>query len=163
MIAPIENAFRRSEITRAITKEESLRILKDAADAGLIHSTANHQEGIYYICNCCICCCGILRGISEFDVPAAVVASDFHTIVDKSLCTGCGTCVEQCHFGALGIQGDICIVNESRCVGCGLCVPSCSFEAISLKRRTEGKTVPPENLKLWMKKRAQQRGIKTST
>jgi hypothetical protein len=38
IFAPIEGAFDHSQTTRAISKEEALRILREAEDAGLVHS-----------------------------------------------------------------------------------------------------------------------------
>jgi len=42
LFAPLEGAFNASDVTRAITKEEALRLLLDAEEAGLVHSTSNH-------------------------------------------------------------------------------------------------------------------------
>ena len=47
--APIEGVFDHSETTRPITKEEAFRILREAEDAGLVHSPGNYQDDNYYI------------------------------------------------------------------------------------------------------------------
>jgi electron transport complex protein RnfB len=47
--APVEGVFDHSETTRAIAKEEALRILHEAEDAGLVHSPGNYRDGNYYI------------------------------------------------------------------------------------------------------------------
>ncbi len=65
MLAPVEDVFRDTGETRKITKEESLRILHEAANAGLVHSTGNYRDNNFYICNCCTCCCGVLRSVTE--------------------------------------------------------------------------------------------------
>jgi len=46
--------------------------------------------------------------------------------IDPELCTGCGTCVERCRFGAMrmGPEGKA-VVDELRCEGCGLCFLVC--------------------------------------
>ncbi len=62
VFSQVEHAFDRSKIDRALTKEEALKILRETEEAGLVHSSGNYREGIEYICNCCICCCGIMRG-----------------------------------------------------------------------------------------------------
>lgn len=160
LFAPIEGAFDDSEATRPITKEEALCILGEAEEAGLIHSAANYQGQLFYICNCCTCCCGVIRGLAEFGNPTALARSDFRAVVDAEVCTGCESCVERCQFGALSVPEDACLVDYDRCVGCGQCVSVCPTEALSLERRPEGEVPePPANEKEWMDQRAQERGI----
>jgi Pyruvate/2-oxoacid:ferredoxin oxidoreductase delta subunit len=160
VFAPVEGAFDHSQVDRVITKEEALQILREAEEAGLVHSTGNYRDGHYYICNCCTCCCGILRSVVEFGVSATAVRSDFHTVVDEELCIGCGDCLERCQFGALSVPEDICTVDYSRCVGCGLCTTVCPTDALHLERRPEGKVpLPPADIKEWMVQRAEGRGI----
>jgi electron transport complex protein RnfB len=160
VFAPVEGAFDHSEVDRAITKEEALRILHEAEEAGLVHSTGNYRDRHYYICNCCTCCCGILRSVAEFGVSTTAVRSDFHAVVDAEVCIGCGDCLERCQFGALSVPEDVCVVDYDRCVGCGLCATVCSTEALYLQRRPEGEVpLPPADIKEWMVQRAQARGI----
>jgi len=160
VFAPVEGAFDHSEINRPISKAEALRLLHDTEEAGLVHTTANHREGHYYICNCCTCCCGILRGVAEFDIPTAVARSDFRTLVDAEVCSACEDCLERCQFGALSIPDEVCVVDEARCVGCGVCVIECSTGALSMARRPEGQVpAPPADLKDWMLQRAETREI----
>ena len=49
IFAPVEGVFDHSEIDRAITKEEAVRILREAEDAGLVHSPGNYQDENFYI------------------------------------------------------------------------------------------------------------------
>jgi electron transport complex protein RnfB len=160
VFAPIEGAFDHSEADRAISKEEALRILGDAAEAGLIHSTGNYRSGTNYICNCCTCCCGILRGISEFDIPTAAAHSAFRMVVEPALCIGCADCVDRCQFGALTVPEDLAVIDEARCMGCGQCVLACTVDALVLERRpAEEILMPPDDLRDWMVKRSQARGL----
>ncbi len=160
VFAPVEGVFDHHEATRAITKEESLRLLREAEDAGLVHSPGNYQDGNFYICNCCTCCCAVLRSVAEFGIPSAIASSDFVCTVDADLCLGCGDCLERCQFGALAIPEDVCLVDAGRCVGCGLCVTVCPTEALSLVRRPEGVIPPPPvNFPEWMSERAKVRGL----
>jgi electron transport complex protein RnfB len=160
VFAPVEGAFESSEINRPINKAEALQLLHDTEEAGLVHTTANHREGHYYICNCCTCCCGILRGVTEFDIPSAVARSEFWAVVDADVCAACEDCLERCQFGALSIPEGVCVVDEARCVGCGLCVIECSTGALSMARRPEGQVAElPSNLKDWMLQRAEAREI----
>ena len=148
--APIEGAFDNSEVDRAISKEEALQILRDTEEAGLVHTTGNFQGSSNYICNCCTCSCGILRGVAEFNRPSAIAKADFLVVVDSDLCMACGDCLERCQFNALELDEEICLVDSQNCVGCGLCVPVCPENALVLVRRPEGEILPPpENLKTW--------------
>ncbi|MBC7249663.1 MAG: 4Fe-4S binding protein [Anaerolineae bacterium] len=163
VFAPVESAFDHSEVTRAITKEEALRILHEAEEAGLVHSTANHRDQHFYICNCCTCSCGILRGVAEFGIPTAIASSDFHAVVETEVCAGCGDCLERCQFGALSVPEDVCVVDYARCVGCGLCATVCPTGALHLERRPEGEAPPlPADIKEWTSQRAQARGLSLS-
>ena len=160
VFAPVEGAFDHSEVDRAITQEESLRLLREAEELGLVHSTGNYRDGRNYICNCCTCCCGILRGVAEFGIPTAITHSDFYAVVDAEACIGCGDCVERCSFGALSAPDDICGVDYARCVGCGVCAVACSTGSLHLERRPEGEVpAPPTDIKAWMAQRAEERGI----
>jgi ferredoxin len=160
VFAPVEGAFDHSRVDRAITKEEALQILHQAEEAGLIHSTGNYVGPHYYICNCCTCCCGIMRGVAEFGIPTAVARADFRAVVDGEACVGCGDCVERCQFGALALADGTCTVDAVRCVGCGLCASVCPSGALYLERRPEGEVPPPpEDVKAWGAQRAAARGI----
>jgi len=160
LFAPIENAFARSSTTRPISKEQALRILRDCEEAGLVHSSGNYQRGIGYICNCCPCCCGIMRGITELGIANSMGKADFYAAVDPGLCVGCETCLDRCHFGALSITDGVCMVDRERCAGCGLCVSSCPEGALTLRRKpTEQMSPPPVDVREWLEERAKLRGI----
>lgn len=153
--APIEGAFDHSDIDRAISKDEALAILCHAEEAGLVHSTRNTRSDIDYICNCCPCCCGILRSLTEFNIPTAVARSDFRTAVDAELCVGCGDCLERCPFHALSMPALLAMIDEARCMGCGLCASTCSTEALHLERRRAGEVQQtPANVEAWRAERS---------
>lgn len=160
VFAPVEGAFDKNETIRPLTKEEALQLLRKTEEAGLVHTVGNYRDGISYICNCCTCCCGILRGVAEFGVPSAVAHSAFYATVESALCLGCGNCVERCQFGALSVQDGVCRVNYARCVGCGVCVVGCPSGALCLQRRPEEEQPPlPADIKDWMLRRAEERGV----
>jgi len=160
VFAPSAGVFDYSKTDRAITKDEALRILREAEEAGLVHTAGNYRDDHHYICNCCTCCCGILRGVAEFGAPSAVAHSDFHAVVDADLCSGCEDCIERCQFDALAVPDDVCEVDYARCVGCGVCTIVCPTDALRLERRPEGKTLPlATDDNEWMVWRAEERGI----
>ncbi|MFW9795855.1 MAG: DUF362 domain-containing protein [Candidatus Thorarchaeota archaeon] len=158
-----ENAFDDDELTKSITKEESLRLLKEAEDAGLVHCTYNVQSGQTFICNCCTCCCGVLRGVDKVAEPRQYIKTDFVMTVNADLCTGCETCIDRCQFGALSIPEDIAVVNPKRCIGCGVCAVVCPEGALKIKRvETPEKPEQPTNQLDWMTQRAMSRGVDPS-
>ncbi|MFC1683291.1 DUF362 domain-containing protein [Candidatus Zixiibacteriota bacterium] len=160
VFAPVEHAFDNCQDERPISKEESLAILRQTEEAGLIHSTANRLDQVFYICNCCTCCCGVMRGVAEWGNLDAVARSDFRVVVDTEICTGCETCVDRCQFKALSVPEEVCVVDYGRCVGCGQCVSVCPMEALSLERRPEGELPEvPADESDWMERRAKERGI----
>ena len=156
-MSPLEDYFEDFFWGRAISKEEALDVLKKSEDVGLIHLTANTKEGNIYICNCCGCCCGMLRGIIELDNLDAVAHSNYVAVVDEDICSSCGDCLDRCHVEAITID-ETAIVNE-RCIGCGLCITKCPVEAIKLVKREEGDILDvPENQYDWWEKRGKASG-----
>lgn len=161
IMAPVEGAFDHDELTRPITKEEALRVLRVAEEAGLVHTTGNFRDRHYYICNCCPCCCAVLRGLTEFAVPTAVARSGFRSVVDPEVCLGCGACADRCPFGALSVPEDVAVVDRARCLGCGVCTLACPAGAIRMERLpAEEVPLPPANIQEWMLLRAQARGLR---
>ena len=160
ILAPVENAFEGSQDIRPLTKEEALVVLREAEEAGLIHSSGNYRRGNSYICNCCTCSCGVMRGIAEFGIQTAVARSAFRAVVETGTCVGCGNCLDRCQFRALSVQDGVAHIDPDVCAGCGLCVTTCPVEALHLERRPEDETSkPPATLLHWMKERAEVRGI----
>ena len=160
-MSEVPGAFDKNTIVTVLTRDEAQATLQRAADAGLVHSVSNNQKGIHYICNCCTCSCGILRGMSEIGIANVVARSSFVNQDDQQICNGCEDCLEYCQFNALSMGDDMIMqVNSMRCVGCGVCVPHCSTESLGMVMRPEGEVVPPpETLKDWGVERAADRGI----
>lgn len=52
---------------------------------------------------------------------------------DPDLCTGCGTCVEQCPVSALSMGDQVPQVDPSTCITCFCCQEICPEQAITLK------------------------------
>ena len=151
-------AFDSNEVIRALTHEQAKDTLQRAAQAGLVHTVTNRQEGLSYICNCCTCSCGILRGVAELGLANAVARSAFVNQVDEALCMGCEDCLEFCQFDALQM-GDFTVqIVASRCTGCGVCIPTCPENALSLTRRPEDEILPvPSNRTDWGTRRLEER------
>ncbi len=156
-------AYDGSPYVRALTQEEALATLRRAAEAGLVHSVSNTQEGTWYVCNCCTCACGILRGMAELGIANVIARSSFVNVVDESRCIACGACVDVCQFGALTLDGTA-HVDDVRCVGCGVCTLACPQSALSLVARPADQVLPPPRTERdWQSARATERGIDLET
>ena len=52
---------------------------------------------------------------------------------DEALCTGCGTCVDQCPASALTLEGALPRVDPELCIGCFCCQELCPERAMALR------------------------------
>ena len=130
-------------------------------EEGLVHVTYNIENGQIFICNCCTCCCGLLRSVKEFNAPYLLAKSHFTAAIDRESCSACGVCAdERCPMNAIVEEdGEYAVLNE-RCIGCGVCVSSCPTESIKLERKPESEhDKPPANLMDWNLKRAAEHRI----
>jgi ferredoxin len=159
VLSEVPGSFDQSLSIRSLTREGALATLRRAAEAGLVHSVSNNQQGLWYICNCCTCSCGILRSMVKLGIANVIASSAFVLHVDEELCNACGACVERCQFNALTMDM-VAEVDRVRCVGCGVCTIVCPEEAMSLVRRPEEEIKEiPVTLMDWMEERAQMRGL----
>ncbi len=147
----------RSEM-EALDLESALAILDEAARAGLVHTISNQKKDISYVCNCCTCSCGLLRGIAEANIANVVAKSSYYARVNVDDCIGCATCIALCQFGAISMT-DAAQINEDVCVGCGVCARSCPEGAISpsLRQPVEMPDIP-ETMNDWLEQRMRFRG-----
>jgi electron transport complex protein RnfB len=158
VFAPVEGAFDHSGVDRPVSTEEALSILRQAADAALVHTVYNFREGIHHICNCCTCACMFLRGVVEFGRFTGIARSAFRSVVESELCIGCGDCIERCPFGALSLRERVCVVENLRCMGCGLCAAACPTGAIRLEQLAEDdKPALPVSRQAWAEQRLRRR------
>ncbi len=136
---------------RYMTKDEMKRKLREFDEAGLVHQVNNARTGLTFICNCCRCCCGLLRAYTEFGNPDVLASSGFLPVVDADLCTGCGVCEEErCTMGAIELLDKTAVVDPDLCIGCGLCATGCTSEAIKMERKEEPAVPPATNVDMAM-------------
>jgi len=147
VFADTPDAFAGSTTVRPLTRQGAYQTLRRAAQAGLVHCVSNNQSNVWYICNCCTCSCGVLRGMVDLGIANVVARSPFVNRVDENLCTGCGECLDSCQFNALSVNG-VAKVQEIRCAGCGVCVQFCQQGALKLERRP-GECTPPTSEEDW--------------
>ncbi len=121
-----------------MTTEEALGLLDTMEKEGLIHSTTNVQTRPQFICNCCTCACGILRGLTELHNPRAIAKSNFIPARNDETCNKCRKCVRVCPLEANlyhaphDKEPERILFLEERCIGCGLCAYHCPNDAIQL-------------------------------
>jgi Pyruvate/2-oxoacid:ferredoxin oxidoreductase delta subunit len=140
---------------RKIGRDRAKEILAESRDRGLVQIADNVRHRPTYICNCCSCCCGQLRAINEFDLPA-VVPSGFAPELDQDLCKGCSRCARLCPVGAIAMvprrvsaqrRSDLLPeIDEDRCIGCGVCSHSCRVDALEMGRSERMRYVPANSL-----------------
>lgn len=119
------------KVGREISAEEALAILRRAEELGLVHQTV-HSDHPDVICNCCPCCCVVLKAGAMHGYTVSSTVSRFQPVVDESRCVDCLSCVEQCHFGAMIERDGARAFLAEKCLGCGLCVRACPNDAIQM-------------------------------
>jgi electron transport complex protein RnfB len=143
-----------------ISREEALALLNRSEEVGLVHTVSNVMQDIGYVCNCCSCCCGILRGITDFGILNSVAYANYYAVIDPELCVGCGDCIERCQVHAIHGMDGVSAVDRERCIGCGLCVTGCPNEVARLERKPEAERIqPPVDFAAWEHERLVNRGL----
>lgn len=54
-------------------------------------------------------------------------------VVDKDLCVGCETCVDECPEEAISMEGGLAIVDKKKCTECKTCIDVCPSVAIHIE------------------------------
>jgi len=131
---------------REITKEETLKILKDAADAGLVHGISNTEGKMDTICNCCSCCCLFLESIVKMPgiLPRGHQPSNYIREIDEEKCISCGLCARLCPMKALEMKDKKLLFNPERCLGCGICAHNCKEKVTYLIYRDGEQDIPKD-------------------
>ena len=145
-------AMIRSGLAQSITIDRAMRILEESKDSGLAQTADNVRRKVTFICNCCGCCCHVMRGIKTFNLRNAIVTSNWIMEVDLSRCTGCGKCAEACPVDAIELiekrEGENkrkwAVSDDTLCLGCGVCYSACKSGGITMKSRPK-KVFSPEN------------------
>lgn len=142
---------------REITKEETLEILKKAADAGLVHGISNQEENPDTICNCDPIYCTMFRPYHLLGHSQSMNKSNYQVKVIPETCKACGLCVKRCPMDAIELRvssratskvNKAVWVDTELCIGCGVCVHKCPTGSIVLERREET-TRPPKTGREW--------------
>jgi electron transport complex protein RnfB len=145
-----------------VSKDEALAFLDKAEEMGLVHTVSNVMKDFGYVCNCCGCCCGILRGITDWGIENSVAYANYYAIIDSNECLDCGTCRKRCQVHAISENNGVSVVDRRKCIGCGLCVTGCPNGAAKLEKKPKGEIVtPPIDFEAWEHERLHNRGLGT--
>jgi Na+-translocating ferredoxin:NAD+ oxidoreductase subunit B len=154
--------FQRPPANGDISLKEALALLDETEEIGLVHSVSNIAEGYFYVCNCCSCCCGILRGITEFGIENSIAASNYYASIDADKCKGCGTCIGRCPMNAISAHEGKATIDRKKCIGCGLCASGCDDHIAALNRKPDNEIItPPKDFQTWEHERLVNRGLKS--
>jgi len=150
-----------NDMGRKITPEETLEILKSAADAGLVHGITNSKKGMDTICNCCSCCCLMLEPVKRPTLtPGAHQRSNYLVEANRETCKACGLCAKRCPVNAIELRDKVnapkpeegkelkpkdskeVVYNPDYCIGCGVCCHKCPTQSLTLVPRGEEEDIP---------------------
>jgi ferredoxin len=150
---------------KEISREETMEILLNAADAGLVHGISNTKTGIDSICNCCSCCCVFMQSAHVLGLRGHQ-QSNYILDIRGETCKGCGLCVERCPMKTLRLEaspqannktGKLAVLDPGRCIGCGVCVHKCPSQSLQLVPRKEEQDFP-EDVRELNERQAKERG-----
>jgi ferredoxin len=150
------DALIRNGFCEPIATAEAMRILQTSKELGLVQISENVQRRTSYLCNCCGCCCEMLRAMRVGEIRNAVTTSAWIMQVDSQKCSGCGRCANACPIEAIevgpkldesGSAGPLrtARLREDYCIGCGVCCGVCQRDAICMKPRTQ-RVFTPETI-----------------
>jgi Pyruvate/2-oxoacid:ferredoxin oxidoreductase delta subunit len=119
--------------SRRISAEQASEILSAEHERGHVHHAFFKDAMLnrfYAICNCCECCCGAMQ--AQRNGSPMLASSGYIAQVDTLSCIECGECEEACPFGAIHASTGGYGVDRSVCMGCGICVDLCTQQALEL-------------------------------
>jgi electron transport complex protein RnfB len=132
---------------RKVSKEEAMKILDKAEEAGLVHMSRNTTEEINFLCNCDRWNCIVIKEVLKQPKPGLVFNSGFKPRFDRERCNACEVCLDRCPPAALKMgKENVPVVDPDRCFGCATCAAGCEQEAIVMEPKPEFPQ-PPKTMK----------------
>ncbi len=126
--------------TKRLTKEECLKLLDEAEEAGLIHTYSNRPDQFTnLLCNCCREHCNAMKAIRRLPSPGQFITTRYLVNIDEDACTACEACIPRCQMDALKMADGKLTRDANRCIGCGLCMYVCPADALNLKPTESGR------------------------
>jgi ferredoxin len=130
-------AYKRADSDhRDLSPEEAKSLLRELHGEGLVpafYACMRSRGWAYVLCSCEKEICFPFRAHLA---AGGVLSPGMYTVVlDTDRCTGCGVCVDRCHFGANSLVDGLSTVDLSNCYGCGVCVSTCAGDARTMVNR----------------------------
>jgi ferredoxin len=122
----------------SLTPEEAISQMEALEGEGAVHTIWTMiTPFIGAICNCrpgdCLGLRTLAMGVETMS------RGEEMAVVDGSLCNGCGSCQEACHFGAIRSMevsgGFLAEIDPEKCFGCGLCRNICPQDGLRMTAR----------------------------
>jgi ferredoxin len=123
------------DVSRRVSREEALHLLKDFHTQGLVHNAWFKdciRDRFYVICSCCSCCCLGFEMMNTVGVNQ-ITSSGYAAVLNPDKCKGCGICVEVCQFKANTLDNGKSRIHWEDCYGCGQCSSKCPHGARTLE------------------------------
>jgi NAD-dependent dihydropyrimidine dehydrogenase PreA subunit len=123
-----------------VSRQTAIEQMRALGKSGAVHSIWTMKTPfIGAICNCEPADCLGLRTLA-LDMQT-MFKGEVVAIVDSDACTGCGECIEVCHFDAVHSHSHEGVskahVHPKRCFGCGNCRHRCPADAIEMTVRPD--------------------------
>lgn len=138
---------------RRIDSHEALDLLEQARGHGLVQIGENVRRSVSFLCNCCACCCEVMKAGRRLGIVHPVHTTRFIPAVSAEKCRGCGKCAAACPIAAMTVEPvegsfnhteRVARLDETVCLGCGVCVQACPTAALRLMNRKE-RIITPVN------------------
>lgn len=135
-------------MAQRLTPQEAVEVMDRAAAHNQVHIWMNSSfMQARYMCNCCNCCCVMIRPALDYGVPLQKRISPSRFRAELAGAERCLTCQEKpclgaCQFEAMGRSpvlpgkggdGEVVAVDPEKCWGCGFCVLKCPYDSLSLR------------------------------
>jgi Pyruvate/2-oxoacid:ferredoxin oxidoreductase delta subunit len=135
---------------RKIDFPDMVEILRDCEKQGLVHNVDNCTKNIRSLCNCCQCCCILLKSINRGESFGG--SSSRYTVTSEiEICKACKNCIELCPTSARKLENSKVKVDLNNCIGCGLCVTACPEGVNAMVLRGEAAKIPDSFTSLYAK------------
>jgi electron transport complex protein RnfB len=122
-----------------LDREEASKLLAELEQSGHVHlavygfTMSAETPQFVGTCNCCGCCCGVLRGTTHLGLQDTAQRSNYRAVVAPDTCVACGACIERCPVDAIAEdENGKAKVERAKCIGCGVCVIGCVTDAIEM-------------------------------